>query len=281
MQNQFKNIRLVATDLDGTFLKDDKTISPKNLESLHRLGEKNITRVAATGRSMHKVCEVLKPGIPFDYVVFSSGAGVFDWQKQQHIFSRNLSQHSVKKLLNHFISEKLNFHAFFPTPENHKHWFYRGDKKCDEFERYFTYNQAFSYELNVNNLPETEMCQFLVIIPEDEEKFSKLKNNIESICPEIRVIRASSPITKGFIWIEVFHHSVSKGNGIKHICEILGIGNEQTVGIGNDYNDFDLLEFTGFSFLTENAPPEIKHLYPNAPSNENDAFASAVQPIVG
>jgi Cof subfamily protein (haloacid dehalogenase superfamily) len=266
--------------LDGTFLKDDKTISPKNLESLYRLGEKNITRVAATGRSMHKVFEVLKPEIPFDFVVFSSGAGVFDWQKQQHIFSRNLSQQSVKKLLNHFISERLNFHAFFPTPENHKHWFYRGDKKCEEFERYFAYNQAYSFELNINSLPETEMCQFLVIIPEDEEKFRNLKNKIESICPEIRVIRASSPITKGFIWIEIFHHSVSKGNGIKHICELLGIESEQTIGIGNDYNDFDLLEFTGFSYLTENAPAEIKHLYPNTSSNENDAFANAIQPIL-
>jgi hypothetical protein len=281
MQNQFKNIRLVATDLDGTFLKNDKTISSKNLESLQLLGEKNITRVAATGRSMYKVFEVLKPEIPFDFVVFSSGAGVFDWQKQQLIFSRNLSQHSVKKLLHYFISERLNFHAFFPTPENHKHWFYRGHKKCEEFERYFTYNQAYSFELNVNNLPETEMCQFLVIIPEDEERFKTLKNKIESICPEIRAIRASSPITKGFIWIEIFHQTVSKGNGIKHICELTGIQSEQTIGIGNDYNDFDLLEFTGFSFLTDNAPPEIKHRYPNTSSNENDAFANTIQPILG
>jgi Cof subfamily protein (haloacid dehalogenase superfamily) len=280
MKNGLKNIRLVATDLDGTFLKNDHTISPKNMEALQQLGEKNIIRVAATGRSMHKVREVINSEVPFDFIVFSSGAGVFDWQKQQHIFNRNLSQHSVKKLLHFFISEKLNFHAFFPTPENHKHWFFRGDKKCEEFERYFTYNQAYSFELNINNLPETQMCQFLIIIPEDEEEFGKLKNNIESICPEIRVIRASSPITKGFIWIEVFHHSVSKGNGIKHICEILGIKSKQTIGIGNDYNDFDLLEFTGFSFLTENAPAEIKHLYPNTPSNENDAFAKAIQPIL-
>ena len=125
------------------------------------------------------------------------------------------------------------------------------------------------------------MCQFLVIIPENEVRFAKLKTDIEAVCPEIRVIRASSPITKGYIWIEIFHHSVSKGNGISQICEMLGILSSQTFGIGNDYNDFDLLEFTGFSFLTENAPAEIKHLYPIAPSNENDAFASAVQPIIG
>lgn len=281
MQNQLKNIRLVATDLDGTFLKNDHSISPKNLEALQQLGSRNIIRVAATGRNMKKVHDVLALKTPFDFIVYSSGAGVYNWQSQQHIFSRNLAESSVQKLLRFFIGERVNFHAFFPTPENHRHWYFRGENPCEEFERYFSYNQAFAYELDENNLPDTEMCQFLVIIPEDEERFAILKTDIEAVCPDIRVIRASSPITKGFIWAEFFHHSVSKGNGIKHICEMLGIDNALTVGIGNDYNDFDLLGFTRHSFLTENAPNEIRHLYPNLPSNEKDAFAVAIQPIVG
>jgi Cof subfamily protein (haloacid dehalogenase superfamily) len=280
LSTNFKNIQLVATDLDGTFLKNDKTISQKNLEALNLLGDRNIIRVAATGRNIKKVQDVIDSDIPFDFVVFSSGAGVFDWRNQQHIYSQNITRQSVQKLLHFFISQKLNFHAFFPTPENHMHWYFRGEKPCEEFERYFSYNQSFAYELDVNNLPETEMCQFLLIIPENEEKYAILKSEIEQVCSEIRVIRASSPITKGYIWAEVFHHSVSKGNGIRHICEILGLDNQLTIGVGNDYNDFDLLEFTGYSFLTENSPEEIKHLYPIVPSNENDAFASAVQPIV-
>jgi hypothetical protein len=72
---------------------------------------------------------------------------------------------------------------------------------------------------------------------------------------------------------------VSKGNGVKQICELLNINQNQTFGIGNDYNDIDLLEFTNFSFLTENAPNEIKHLFPNTVSNENDAFAVTIQSI--
>lgn len=279
MQSLLINTRLVATDLDGTFLKNDKTISSKNLEALHLLGNKNIVRVAATGRNMKKVKDVLAPEIPFDYIVYSSGAGIFDWQKQENIYSCNLATHSVQKLLKYFIGERVNFHAFFPVPENHQHWYFRGDQPCGEFERYFSYNQAFAFELDINNLPDTEMCQFLVIIPENEERFAKLKTDVEAVCHEIRVIRASSPITKGYIWAEVFHHSVSKGNGIKHICEMLDIGFHQTLGIGNDYNDFDLLEFTKHSFLTENAPVEIRHLFPAAPSNEDDAFAHAVQPL--
>jgi Cof subfamily protein (haloacid dehalogenase superfamily) len=275
-----KNIKLVATDLDGTFLKDDRTISAQNLEALYKLGEKNIIRVAATGRNLDKVKQVLNNHIPFDYVVFSSGAGVFNWKEQKHICNQNINATSAKKLLTNFIGQNINFHAFYPVPENHKHYYFRGKEVCEEFERYFDFNKADAEELNVTALPETELCQFLVIIREDENQFNRLKTQIESLCPEIRVIRASSPITKGYIWIEVFHKTVSKGNGVNEICKIAGIQQTETMGLGNDYNDFDLLAFTEHSFLTENSPEEIKKHYPLVPSNENHAFAKSVKHLL-
>ena len=275
-----KNIKLVATDLDGTFLKDDRTVSADNIEALRKLGEKNIIRVAATGRDLKKVKEVLNHHIPFDYVVFSSGAGVYNWNKNTHIYKQNINPVSAIKLLNHFIKQEVNFHAFYPVPDNHKHYFYRGNTDCEEFERYFEFNKSHAEALNLKQLPKSEMCQFLVIIREDENHFNTLKNQIESLCPEIRVIRASSPITKGYIWIEVFHKSVSKGNGVNEICQEMGIQQKETMGLGNDYNDFDLLAFTEYSFLTENSPEEIKKHYPLVPSNENNAFAKVVQNLL-
>jgi Cof subfamily protein (haloacid dehalogenase superfamily) len=274
------NIKLVATDLDGTFLKNDRTISNKNLEALRLLGQKNIVRVAATGRNLKKVKEVIPCGTPFDYIVYSSGAGVFNWNEQQEMFHQNILQSSAEKLLNYFIQRNIGFHAFFPAPENHNHWYFRGDNSCKEFERYFSFNKAFSCELDMTDLPATELCQFLVIIKEDKFYFEKLKVEIEAICNHIRVIRTSSPITKGYIWIEIFHQSVSKGNGVKHICDLLGIQQKQTMGIGNDFNDLDLLGFTRYSFLTENAPSELKGVFPLVPSNENDAFTYAIQPVI-
>ncbi len=275
-----KNIKLVATDLDGTFLKDDQSISIKNLKALRNLGDAKIVRVAATGRNLHKAEQVLNKHIPFDFIVFSSGAGVFDCKNKKHIYSKNIEKKSTTKLINYFIEKELSFHAFFPVPENHKHWYFRGEKHCEEFERYFQFNNAFASEIKTDKIPDTNLCQFLIIIPEDKKEFEKLKNKIEAISPEIRVIRTSSPITKGFIWVEVFQKSVSKGNGVKHICDLLDIKYSDTMGIGNDYNDIDLLDFTGHSFITENAPAEINKLYKSAPSNENDAFAFITQPIL-
>ena len=275
-----KNIKLVATDLDGTFLKDDRSISERNIEALHQLGEKQIVRTVATGRNLRKVKEVLNEHLPFDYIVFSSVAGVFDWKEKKHIHQKNLSEDSSHKLLQYFVSNKISFHAFYPVPDNHKHWYYRGERYCEEFERYFNFNNAFAAELDVTNLPKTGLCQFLVIIPEDVEWFNRLKEEIEAVCTNIRVIRSSSPITPGYIWIEIFHNSVSKGNGVKIVCDHLEVDYKNTVGIGNDYNDFDLLNFTAHSFITNNAPAEILKLYKSAPTNENDAFAFVTQPLV-
>ncbi len=275
-----KNIKLVATDLDGTFLRNDRTISKANIEALQKLGEKNIVRVAATGRNLRKVKDVLNEHTPFDFIVFSSGAGVYNWKDKKHIYNQNIKPSSAQKLLNHFIAKDVNFHAFYPVPENHKHYYFRGRNNCEEFERYFTFNVAHAEKLNLEKLPEGELCQFLVIIREDEQLFRQLKSEIESLCPEIRVIRASSPITKGYIWIEVFHKLVSKGNGVQQICNLTGINKNETMGLGNDYNDFDLLEFTGFSFLTKNSPKDIQHRFPLVPSNEDDAFAQSVQSLL-
>jgi HAD superfamily hydrolase (TIGR01484 family) len=209
-----KNIKLVATDLDGTFLKNDRTVSAANIDALHKLGEKQIVRVAATGRNLQKVKEVLQPDLPFDYVVFSSGAGVYNWKKKELIANQNIKVSSAQKLQAHFINRDVNFHAFYPVPDNHKHYYYRGKDDCEEFERYFNFNVAHAEPLKIDDLPKGELCQFLIIIKQNEERFNHLKKDIEALCPEIRVIRASSPITPGYIWIEVFHHSVSKGNGV-------------------------------------------------------------------
>lgn len=274
------DIKLVATDLDGTFLKDDRTISNRNVEALHQLGRNSIIRVVATGRNLRKVNEVLNPDVPFDYIVFSSGAGVYDWKRRKHIFDRNITPESTEKLINHFIQKDYNFYAFAPAPGNHRLWYHRGKEECEEFNKYLSFHNSFSEPLSGNESLENGMCQFLLIIPENEQNFTALKKEIESQCTEIRVIRSSSPVTEGYIWVEVFHHKVSKGQGVLQVCNLLGIKPEETAGIGNDYNDLDLLGFTGHSFLTENAPQPLKRFFTIVPSNEEDAFAHTIQPLL-
>ncbi len=275
-----KNVKLVATDLDGTFLRNDRSISSRNLKALHQLGEKGIHRVAATGRNLRKVFEVLNPDVPFDYIIYSSGAGIFNWQEKKHIFQQNIGTETALLLAAYFRKKNYNFSVFAPAPDNHRLWFHKGGEECEEFNRFFSFHHSWSETLPVKETFHDGLCQFLLIIPENEENFSRLKNEIEIQTDQIRVIRSSSPVTKGYIWVEVFHHEVSKGQGVKHLCNLLSIPPEETAGIGNDYNDLDLLYFTAHSFIAENAPEPVKSWFYPVPSNEEDAFFHAIQPLL-
>jgi len=270
-------IKLVATDLDGTFLRNDKSISKENLETLKFLGEKGIYRVIATGRNLKKTMEVVDSSVPFDYVVFSSGAGVYDLKQDKLIFYRNINEDSVQRIVDFLIANDLNFHLFKPVPENYQCWFYRGSLSCSEFENYFEFNQSQSEPLPVESPLNSEACQFLVVFPDDLNRFLALKSEIEQLFPDVKVVRTSSPLETGYIWMEIFHPQVSKGNGVRFVCDTLKIDHEHTLGIGNDYNDLDLLEFTNYSYLVANGPSEIRDRFLAADSNEDNAFAKAVE----
>lgn len=270
------NIRLIATDLDGTFLKNDKSISPSNLETLRWLGETGIVRVAATGRNMMKVREVIPEHVPFDYVVYSSGSGVYDFRENRHIDTTSIPAVTANLLIRFFLSEDLNFHAFYPAPDNHLHWVHRGSKFCEEFERYHQHHFKYAEPLPAEGMIPSGLSQFLLVFPGDEQTFFRMKERIEAITDDIRIIRATSPLETGYIWMEIFHRSVSKGNGVLFLCNRLGIDPNATMGIGNDYNDIDLLEFTAHSFLTDNAPQELKQHFTILPANEEDAFAHII-----
>ena len=70
-------IRAIIIDLDGTTLpRGWNSLSEENKKALEEAGRAGITRVLATGRSVFSFRNALPEGLPIDYMVFSSGAGI-------------------------------------------------------------------------------------------------------------------------------------------------------------------------------------------------------------
>ncbi len=111
-----------------------------------------------------------------------------------------------------------------------------------------------------------------MVILENETDFEFVKNKI----PNLKVIRATSPIDEKSIWLEIFPENVSKASGGKYLCKVLNISEQDTVGIGNDYNDIDLLEWTNQSFAVANSPQIIKNMFSSCVDNENNPLTDVV-----
>ena len=74
---------IIISDLDGTLLNSEKSISCKDIVTLELSGDQGFLRIIATGRSLYSVQKVLPHYVPVDYIVFSCGAGVFDWKNKR------------------------------------------------------------------------------------------------------------------------------------------------------------------------------------------------------
>ncbi|MDA3929430.1 MAG: HAD-IIB family hydrolase [Prolixibacteraceae bacterium] len=273
-------IQIIAVDLDGTLLNNKKLISDTDLNTLKQLSEKRIIRVIATGRSLHKVKEVLSEKLPIDYVVFSSGAGIYDWKNKKLLQHESFSSSTTQELLNHLLEGDYNFFIYKAIPNNNLFFYHYGAENCSEFNNYLERHKG-DYLPLVNNKTFADTGQILVVIKNSETLFERLKNEILLASKNIRVIRSTSPVNEEYIWLEIFPDTVSKGHGIKWLCDYLKISSENTIGIGNDYNDVDMFDFVAQPFVLSNGIELLKDKYKTvSASNENSGFSSVVKLLI-
>ena len=255
---------MVLIDLDGTILNNEKKIGKLDLDTLRKLGQQGVKRVFATGRTLYSSLKVLDDSIPFDYLVFSSGAGVYDWETKKLLFHSAIKKSEVLEIEKQLIEMKLNFSIHFPIPENHKYYYYRGNSETTDFDWRNNIYEGFNFKLT-NGYPLDFATQFLVILT-DAMKFEI----VAKAFPQMKVIRATSPIDGESVWLEIFKTDVSKAKGGIFLCEKLKIDQQDTLSIGNDYNDIDLLEWTNFSYVVDTSPAILKEKYNYCCDNQSN-----------
>lgn len=268
-----KNTGIVFTDLDGTLLNSDGTCSDADYQSLLDIQSKKIVRVAATGRSLFSVHKVLAPDFPIDYLIFSSGAGIMDWQHKKILLRQQLSSEQVITITKTLKENKIDFMLHYPIPENHHFVYHSTGKENTDFYKRIEIYKAFAEPMFLSVETFGAACQFIAIIPKDVGLYHKIAQHF----PDVKVIRATSPLDHHSIWIEIFPVDVSKGKAARWLCDSLPIDPAHSLGIGNDYNDIDLLDFTAHSYVVGNAPDDLKKLYAVCGHHNESGFSEAVE----
>ena len=266
---------MVVTDLDGTLLQNDHSISPRDTETLEMLGKLGVCRVAATGRNLFKVRQVLFENSPFDYVILSSGAGIMDWKTQKLIRALSIPADETGKIIHFLIGHQQNFKVSRELPDNHNFaWWESYD--CPELKRYVAHHQKLGKGVVIDPENPFVSSQILMFFPKQSDRFDYYKKKILKAFPNLSIIRTTSPIDSSYTWMEIFPKGVSKALGIEKICSITGIARENTLSIGNDFNDLEMLEYTHHSYVVENAPEELKLKYLISLAHHEDGFSHAV-----
>ncbi|HEX38028.1 MAG TPA: HAD family phosphatase [Candidatus Cloacimonetes bacterium] len=265
------NIKIVFTDLDGTLLRQDRQIGGRDLNTLHKLGKAGINRVLATGRSLFSLRRVLPDDFPIDYVVFSCGVGCMDWRKKEILTSNTLPKKQVQKIIATLIEQEIDFMVHKPVPDNHHFHYHRARESNPDFDRRLSFYADYGTPLKVNAVYSCDASQALAILS-DEGQFYQICEKLRNV----RVIRTTSPLDHTSIWVEIFPEHVSKGHAAEWLCDHLSIPRNSSIGIGNDYNDIELLEWTHYSFVVDNAPQELRDRFNATSSNQCHGFSEVI-----
>ncbi len=273
--------RLFITDLDGTLMTDAKTISSQDLATLERLQRNGVVTAVATGRSVHSLEKALKVigfgegQFPIDYVFFSTGSGIMVFPGREIIFQRSLTGSDVRKIMEYFDLHRLDYMVHRAIPHTREFSYRSHGLPNPDFETRLAFHPGDGSPLKDPIRYVEPATQVLAVIPAgaDAPDIDTIRWNL----PDLSVIQATSPLDHQSVWIEVFHKDVSKSKAAAFLAERLSIHRRDSVSIGNDYNDEDLLAWSGKGYVVENAPERLRRAYETVGSNNACGITMAAE----
>jgi HAD superfamily hydrolase (TIGR01484 family) len=271
-------VGIVVTDLDGTLLDSRQRLSLADRQTLIELGERGVTRVIATGRSLFSVCKVLGPDVPVDFVAHSSGAGIVSWPDRSSVRALHMPATDAAELAAELVARRHDFMLHRSIPDSHQFYAHRSSAENADFDRRLQLYADHARELRLP-LPVAEpMCQALVIVP---SSLGASHAELRAALPGFEVIRTTSPLDASSMWIEIFPVGVGKAAASAWLRERERQEPCLCLAIGNDYNDLDLLDWADIAFVVANAPAELRSRYRNVASNDHSGFSEAVLSALG
>lgn len=266
---------LFITDFDGTLLSSDGKLLQRDLDALQSLTRCGVKTAVATGRSIYSFNHSPGVDLPVDYIIFSSGAGVVEQSAPELLYQSNISADMVRKALRFMTESNFDFMLHHPVPKNHKFLYRRVNRGNTDFEERIERYSEFSEPLDSTSMTGFgEAAQFVAVIPPNraQDALSVARNGSHGL----NIIRATSPLDHKSTWIEFFNPAVSKGRTAAWLASKLNVDVSNTIAIGNDYNDQDLLEWAAYSFVVENAADELKSRFKQVASNNDGGVADAI-----
>jgi len=275
--------KLFVVDLDGTFLRDDKSLADADRDALARLRDMGIVTAIATGRSNYsfqKITDDLgwnepENQLPVDYVIFSTGAGIMDFPTCTILNKYSLNKDDVIAISDVFSGHDLDYMIHRSIPDT-KHFIYSYCSGANsDFETRLDIYKEHGTVLTEGNLSGFgEATEVLCIV--DEAAGDQIAGKLSAVLGQYSVIKATSPLDKTSLWIEVFAKEVSKSKAVNWLSKKIGASRANVCAVGNDYNDVDMLDWAGHGYLVSNGPNSLQSDYAIVASNNEGGVAEAV-----
>jgi Cof subfamily protein (haloacid dehalogenase superfamily) len=266
-----ERVRLIATDLDGTLLRDDKTIGRAEMAALRGAADVGLILVAATGR---------QPGtVPVDlaacgvrYLVAANGAIGVDHGTGEILFETEIDAESVAAIAT--VLRRVLPDARLSAARDHG--------------RHYVVEPGYAELVQPSERLPSDYLTAGSAHEVTSEPTLKLTVRHPELSPEqlLEIVGAAAPAvcqltTSGAPFLEIGGAGVNKATGLARLGELLGVDASQVVAFGDAGNDVEMLAWAGYGVAMGNASDAAKAVADHVTSaNDAGGLAAVVEALL-
>lgn len=266
------NYKLIAMDLDGTLVNNDKVITPRTRDALMDAQKQGVRLALASARpspGLHKERDALRMQEHGGILISYNGGRIVSAETGSVLFESTMTLEQAKWAL-----KKLEGMPVVPI--------------IDDGERFYvTDHTAFmvEYECWNNGMEWTEvdnLSEFLTFAPVkillaiQPELLPDVQAQIAAFLPdELSVVQTAA------FYLEIIPRRINKGQGIIDVCRALNISPAEVIAFGDAANDIPMLRAAGMGVAMGNAAESVKAEADCVTlSCNDDGIAAVIEPML-
>ncbi|MBF0698566.1 HAD family hydrolase [Streptococcus danieliae] len=239
--------RLMATDLDGTFLDGNHQFDQERFASLlDRLDEQGIVFAAASGRGIASMRELFADFQDRMYLIGENGSIIEE--RGQVIWSRTMDAETVEQLFADLVaSPYVDKNQLIFSAEHEVYALETVDADYLELAR--EYHPQIQL---IGDLQEMQEPIFKVTLNLREAEVQ------EGVAWLVQHLPGYSVMTTGYQTLDIVPTGIDKGAALGRLLLMKDWHPDDLVAFGDQLNDRQMLELAGLAICPENAKDEIK-----------------------
>ena len=267
--------KIIACDLDETLLTTaGRKVSAKNVAAINAARELGVKFVVSTGRGFPSVSGTLTEiGLvdqPGEYVISFNGAAITENDGWRLLHCVDMPFETVEKLFKH--AETFDVGAHIYTLDK-----VYGYRFTDNEHAYLAGRMAVEIrdDWSMDFLRGDTIVKILFVNP-DQNYLWQMEREFAELAAGLTVSFSSNR------YIEFSPEGVDKGSGLLKLAEILGVDREDTIAIGDNFNDLSMIRAAGLGVGVANCVDGIKADcdYITRATNDESAIAEVIDKFI-
>ena len=270
-------IKLIAFDLDGTLLNENKKVSIENRRVLEECGQMGIQLVPCTGRTIQGIPEEVL-GIPgVHYAITVNGGKIVDKTTGKVIESRMFSPEQAVNVIDIAKEYPVMYDAYINGRGISDRSFLK------HLEDYGITGVLADFVRSVRD-PVENVREYVVREKKPVEKLNIFFRDLscrEELRTRIRSLGYTVVSSSTDFNLEINAEGATKGDAILSLASYLGISPDETMAFGDGENDITMIEKAGIGIAMGNAGEflNVRADYITL-TNEENGIADAVRHLI-